>query len=383
MAALLCAAGSGVAAPAAGAPTWNIETVDSSGPGRYTSLRLDKEGNAHLIYVLEDEQDTLRYAFRDHVLNRWFTMQVARGSGACSLTLDSKQRPQISYVDAGTASGSKLHYARWDGSAWKKEDLRLSSEIIAYYNSIALDQADRPSLTFYEYRGPRDSNIAIRLRNVMFNGSGWDVRTVDPASGSGKFNSMVAGPDGNPRIAYANVAAGTESIRYAEWNGTAWVREIIEGLRENQGQAVGYSAAIAVYKDGTPHITYMNESVPQVRYAVRRNGKWEVTTVARLAGVGYPDRNSIALDDNGNPYIGYYDAGASTLTVAFQRGGKWGLVGVDTGAGFTSSLQIANGELWISYTDDTNGGVKVARMPLSSLWSAADPGPDHSPDAKR
>jgi hypothetical protein len=122
----------------------------------------------------------------------------------------------------------------------------------------------------------------------------------------------------------------------------------------------------------------MNETVPQLRYAVRRNGKWEVKIVDRLVGVGYPDRNSITLDEEGQPYISYYDAGTSNLKLAFEHGGRWLIGSVDSGAGFTSSVQIANGELWISYTDDLNGGVKVARIPLSTLWDVADPSRDGS-----
>jgi hypothetical protein len=380
---LLLAMGCGGAQAASAPAAWEIETVDHTGPGRYTSMRIDKDGNAHLVYVIEEADNSLKYAFWDHALKRWFTMLVDRSVGACSLTLDSRQRPHISYADAGTASGSKLHYAYWDGVAWKKEALRLNSDVIAYYSSISLDADDHPSLTFYEYRGPKGSDLSIRLRNVMFNGSVWDVRTVDGTAGSGKFNSMAAGPDGFPRIAYANVAAGTESIRYAAWNGTSWTPEIIEGLQQNNGEAVGYSAAIAVYKDGTPHIAYMNESLPQLRYAVRRNGKWQIKIVGRLAGIGYPDRNSIALDNDGNPYVGYYDAGNATLKLAFEHGGEWVVGRVDSGGGFTSSVQIANGEIWISYTDDSNSGVKVAKTQLRALWGLADVPKDGSADARK
>ena len=47
------------------AADWKIETVDSSGAGMFTSLKIDKFGNAHVAYVPEAEGHPLKYAFRD------------------------------------------------------------------------------------------------------------------------------------------------------------------------------------------------------------------------------------------------------------------------------------------------------------------------------
>jgi len=37
----------------------------------------------------------------------------------------------------------------------------------------------------------------------------------------------------------------------------------------------------------------------------------------------------------------------------------------EAGSGATSSMQIAQGTLWISYADETRGGLKVAHRALS------------------
>jgi len=136
--------------------------------------------------------------------------------------------------------------------------------------------------------------------------------------------------------------------------------EAFDGREQND--LVGYSAAIAVDKDDNPHITYMNYSTPGLKYAVRKNGQWEVQGVDRLSGVGYPDRNSIAIDDEQRPYIGYYDAGKGILKMAHRDGQKWITEIVDSNfAGFTSSLDVKQGNIWISYADESNDGLKVAR----------------------
>src|SRR5580704_17328425 len=81
------------------AADWQVELVDQSGPGKFSSLKIDRDGNAHLAYVVDDGKDSLKYAFWDHTLNRWFIMVVAQGASFSSLALDSKQRPHISYAD--------------------------------------------------------------------------------------------------------------------------------------------------------------------------------------------------------------------------------------------------------------------------------------------
>ncbi len=147
--------------------TWQIDAVDTDGPGKFSSMKVDTAGNVHVAYVIDDDNRfPLKYAIWTASAKRWFTMTIAQSVGACSLTLDSKQHPHISYTDYGSMSGSKLRYAHWDGQMWRFEALRLNSDTIAYYNSIALDLKDNPTLSFYEYRGALDTDFRIRLRTV-------------------------------------------------------------------------------------------------------------------------------------------------------------------------------------------------------------------------
>jgi len=346
---------------------WEIAKVDTGGVGKSSSLKIDRDGNAHVAYVIEDgNRYPLKYAYWDHQTKRWFTMQVAEAVATCSLALDSNQRPHISYVDFGTASGAKLRHASWDGAKWNLEALPLNSDTVAYYSSIVIDSQDRPSISFYEYRGPRDSDFKIRLRNVTWNGKYWELRTVDPQEGSGKFNAMAIDSRGRIHLGYANVSTGTAGVRYAVWDGSSWIVENVDGPEQTTRSAVGYSIAIAVDPQGDPHLTYMNETTPSVRYAVRKNGKWRIETITGLAGVGYPDRNAIALDDEGRPYISYYDSGRGTLSLAHYDGQKWLVAIIDSnGAGFTSSLALSDGTVWISYADEGGNGLKVAHGRMS------------------
>jgi hypothetical protein len=342
---------------------WQIQMIDTGGPGKYSSLKIDKEGNAHVAYVIDEGSHyPLKYGFWDHVLRRWFVMTVEQNASFCSLTLDSQQHPHISYADAGGGSGAKLRYASWDGRAWKREAIPLTSDVVGYYTSIALDANDRPSISFYEYRGPKGTDIAVRMRVVAWDGKHWLVNTIDDQNQSGKFNALAIDSKGHKHLVYANVNALTTGMRYAYWDGKAWLLEIFDGPEQNALGYVGYAAALALDRDGDPHASYMNYSTPAVKYAVRKNGRWKVELVERLAGVAYPDRNGITVDDHGDPYMSYYDSGRGTLRLAHLAESKWMVETVDSGAcGYTSSVQVDRGSIWISYADEASGGLKVAR----------------------
>jgi hypothetical protein len=349
--------------------------VDESGPGHFTSMKIDAQGNVHLAYVLEQDGHQLKYAFWDHVLDKWFIMPLAGGASFCTLTLDSKQHPHISYADHGTGKGAKLRYTHWEGGAeWKMLPVSpLNDSTVSYYTSIALDAQDHPYFSYYDYL-TSDGSQALRLRSVSWVDNHWEVRVVDARPGSGKFNSIAVDSAGHPHIAYANVKAETMSLRYASWDGAAWKTETLEGAQVQTGM---WSVSLIIDSKDNPHIAYTDVSHRLVKYATRKNGVWNFEVVDALAKEGYPDRNGIALDEFGNPYVSYYDYGRGILKIASRRNGQWyneTLAG--NYSGYTSSLQIHDNMLWVSFADDGGASVKVARRPLDTpALPPVPPGP--------
>jgi hypothetical protein len=337
---------------------WKRETADAGGGGKFSSLKIDTAGNAHVAYV-DDARHLLRYAFWDHQLGKWFTTTLGASSGFCSLTLDSKEQPHISYIDYGT---NRVKYTYWDGVKWRTQAIDIKAKDISYYTSITLDEADRPTITYYEYWG-QGEDYRLNLRAVSWTDGYWQVRTIDSTPGSGKFNFAVRDSLGQLHVAYGNVKSENASLRYARWDGQEWHTTILEGFGVS-----GYSAwseAIAIDDANTPHIAYTDEQTNLVKYAVLQNGKWRIEVVGAISRVGYPDRNGIAIDGSGNVYISYYDAGQGTLRLAWRTEGRWTSEIIDQGfAGFTSSLQIHKGVLYVTYLDDSGSSLQFAHRPV-------------------
>jgi hypothetical protein len=335
---------------------WRVSVVDPTAIGKFSSLRIDNYGNAHVSYV-DDAQLVLKYSFWDHSLNKWFSQTLDRSRGYCSLALDSKQRPHISYLAYGDG---QLKYAHWTGSAWEKSVIRVNAKVIDYYTSISVDAADNPRISFYEYWGTGEDYL-LNLRVVSWNGQFWSVNTIDSTPGSGKFNSIAIDSKGNPHVAYANVKSENASMRYAYWNGKAWQVEVLEGT--GSGYAA-FSVALALDKDDVPHVAYTDATNRLLKYATRRDGKWQIQVVDSLAEVAYPDRNGITVDAQGRPYITYYDGGRGMLKLASRRDQKWAIGIIDNNsAGFTSSVQVDQTAIWVTYADQ-GSGLKCARASL-------------------
>jgi hypothetical protein len=343
---------------AAKAGGWEIGIVEGSTGGEFSSLRFDKYGNGHVSYV-GGPKSSLQYSFWDHNLKKWFTTPLDFADGFCSLVLDSKQYPHISYPVNG-----KLKYAYWDGSSWQTQSIALPTKLLAFYTSISLDLNDKPSITYYEVDGPSGEQVA-HLRVVTRRENVWELVTADQTYGAGKFNSIAHDSLGRPHIAYAAVIYEHSSLRYAHWDGTNWNNEILEGA----GVPGTYRQAVMLILDkhDIPHIAYSDLNHSIVRYATKVAGKWQMETVDSVGKVGYPDRNGIALDEDGTPYISYYDAKAGVLKLAHRKDQKWLVEVVDSGyAGFTSSLQIHEGMIWLTYSPGNGAGLKYARRRIES-----------------
>ena len=335
---------------------WEIGYVDESIGGNYSSLQIDKYGNAHVSYA-EESENVLQYSFWDHNLQKWFTTTLDRATGFCSLVLDSKQHPHISYPQYG-----KLRYAYWDGSTWRKQTIPVPAKNITFYTSISLDANDDPSISYYEVAAASGIEL-LRLRVVTWNRSFWEVRTVDSDNGSGKFNSLAIDSAGRPHVAYANVTYQNSSLRYARWNGKAWNNEILEGA----GVPGTYRQAVTLILDkhDVPHIAYSDVLDRIVKYATQFDGKWRIEAVEPVGAIAYPDRNGLALDEHDTPYISYYDGKSGVLKIAYRKEQKWLTEVVDRGfVGFTSSLQIHDGTIWLTYSGGPGGGLKFARRRL-------------------
>ena len=293
--------------------SWSIETVDKNGTrGWDTSIALDDRGYPHISYHNYTNHN-LTYARWNG--SAWIVESVDGNSWNPSMALDSHGNPHISYVNGTDAD---LKYAKWNGTAWIIETVDYPGRVgsVGSYSSLALDGNDNPHISYQNWTSTTDT----QLKYAKWNGSAWNIEVVESGGGSLRARTSLAlDSNNNPHISYCEWFnwSGPERncyIKYARWNGSAWNIETVDFAGD-----VGGRNSIALDSNDNPHVSY-SESIDDdtLKYARRTKDSWNIETVDLNLLVG---SLSLALDTNDNPHVSYSDLTNEDLKYAKKGGG--------------------------------------------------------------
>ncbi len=210
---------------------------------------------------------------------------------------------------------------------------------ISIGTSLRLDGAGRPHVSY-------SAGAFLDLRYAWYDGTAWISETLDNNAG---VNSLALDSDGRPHIAYDDWTSG--ELKYAYYDGAAWQIDNVD---------LGGTASLALDAVGRPHIAYHGNN-NDLRYAYNDGSDWITETVDNAAPGWY--YTSLALSTLGRPHISYYDAAGGDLKYAYNDGSAWHLATVDSAGdvGTDSSLSLdAAGHPHIAYYDATRGDLKYA-----------------------
>ena len=264
--------------------------------------------------------------------------------GYTSLALDGSGNPAVSYFDA---INHVLKYAFWNGTDWDIRTVDDSSEWVGMYTSVVFDSSDHPCISYYD-----DTNGCLKY--AAWNGSSWDIQVIDSGVRLGMYASLALDSSGNPAVAYHD--NGNADLKYAAFDGTNWNIQIVDSVGY-----VGYYASLALDGDDNPHISYRDYPNGILKYAYHNGTGWLIQTVDSDGDVGFS--TSIAVDYSGNPHISYRDNTNLDLKYAAWDGAGWEIETVDSSGDtgrWTSIALDSAGNPRISYHDNTNGDLKYA-----------------------
>ena len=332
---------------------WKAETIDNQ--GAFTAIAIDISGSLHVSYV---GQSGVQYAFRPANGTKWFRQAIDKGNSYTSIALDAGGNPHICYTSYGM-----LKYASFGKRGWNPpQQVGSGSGNIMFSCSVAVAPTGVAHLLWYQvtYGGADYYHVKhAELRNGL-----WEARTVDFDLETGKWNSMRLDANGTPHIAYSAYRQGEQ--KYASWNGREWSVSTVDSRRRStsktEGQQPGYGNSIAISKDGTPFISYMDEG--RLKLARRDGETWSVEVVDQVSsGRQWSDyRTSLVLDSAGRPHIAYEDVG--TVKHAYFDGNKWRIQTIipsgPEGSRFASMAIDSRDTLHISYRDPVDGSLRLA-----------------------
>jgi hypothetical protein len=345
----------------AATPKWDIQVIDMGNVDRSSSIALDSIGNPHICYSEatyfsygSSQANPMKYA---SIVGKNWTIQIIDNYGYFpSLAFDLSGYPHISYVHLSRFIGenSTLNYASWNGSAWNiqtVEEYNYYSDSGLTHTNMVLDSSGNPHITYIV-----DSPRLVSLKYAFWNGSAWNIQTIDQGIAFNQSPNLVLDSKNNPHITYAYAYTDkdklygstydTEGLKYASWNETEWDIQII-------AKPAG-SCSLVLDKNDNPHVSYGSSN--GLAYAILNGSKWEVQTIAE--GEWGAD-TSLSLDSNGYPFICYNHF--PNLKYAFWNGTDWTIGRIDynnnvrANYGLVAVVLDSYGNPHVSYTNDSGG----------------------------
>ena len=156
------------------------------------------------------------------------------------------------------------------------------------------------------------------LKYAHWDGTVWQVETVDSTGDVGEDTSIALDSQGYPHISYKDQTWGDEKLKYAYKDASGWHIETIDTSLSYWGVGT-WKEGLALDADDYPHIVYYDKTNDDLRYAYKDGSGWH-TEVIDANGDFYC---SIVLDDDGYPHVGYLYAGDGVIKYAYKDSEGW------------------------------------------------------------
>ncbi|MBN1582574.1 MAG: VWA domain-containing protein, partial [Anaerolineae bacterium] len=313
---------------------------DDDGNSSYPSLSIAPDGTPYVAWYGYGETSEEIY------IRRWSGsswQEVGAGSasgGGISDDEGASWHPSLAIAPDGTPyvawhnyedGDAQIYVRRWSGSSWQEVGAGSASGDGISNNgtgswspSLAVAPDGAPYVAWWDFGGG-DAEIYVR----RWVGGSWQEVGAGSASGGGISDnvgssadpSLVIAPDGTPYIAWRDGSGGDDEIYVRRRVGGSW-QEVGAGsasgggISDNAGNSV--HPAMAVAPDGTPYVTWFDNSSGSYEIYVRRwvGGSWQEVGAGSASGGGISGgdgssvRPSLAIAPDGTPCVAWRDDGA-------------------------------------------------------------------------
>jgi len=259
---------------------WQTQQIDTGNglTGEYTSIALDASENPHVSYYYQS--DTLRVADFDGT--DWNIADADPVEGGCftDIAFNGQDNPGVSHHDWGDS----LRYAWFDGTDWHAEE--ILGDGAGHGTALIYDLSDHPVIAFYH---------ESKLQVAWHTGSEWWISVVDESSAIiGVEPEMILGNSMQPVISYSDNT--NEDLKLARFNGSDWEIETIDG---DSRSGMDSSMTHDIY--GNLYISY--RCISPLKLAWEDQGEWNIQALPTTdSGID----SAVVLTSQRLPLIAYW-----------------------------------------------------------------------------
>ena len=269
---------------------WEKQKIeDDSGSllDRSTSLAIGKNDQPQIVYNRFTNMWGEHITHKEWVGSMWQTtyLRDMTFTGFTNIALKSNDDPCISYYDWGD-----IYYTCRTGESWSSARHIAQvplGERETYYHSLAVADDDTPHIS-YCYYGSK-----LGYFTLVDGSKEW---TIVDGQGTGMYSSIALDSHNHPHISYHDFENG--NLKYARWDGSQWQIETVDSVG-----ITGQFTSLALDVQDYPHISYIDATNDDLKYAYWDGSQWQIETIDDSCTV-YP-YTSLALDDSGYAHIIY------------------------------------------------------------------------------
>jgi len=271
--------------------------------------------------------------------------------------------------DAGGRPLAAAHAWSFTTRTWQPVAVDQTG-VVGTFTSLAVDGSGRVHVSYED-----DTNGDLKYATCAAScttAASWHTVTVDQVGSVGQEGSLAVDGDGRVHVSYFDLTNGV--LKYATCaasctTATNWQTAVID-----HSWNVGYHTSLAVDGSGQVHVSYWDATNADLKYATCAAScttatSWQTVAVDQAGDVG--DYSSLAVDGDGRVHVSYLDFTNSDLKYATCAAScttatNWQTVPVDQSGGYDTSLGVdGNGRLHVSYLDPTNADLKYATCAAS------------------
>lgn len=297
-------------------------TVDASGAadvGEHTSIAIGADGLPVVAYRDATNGD-LKVLHCGNVACTAGNVATGVDTGApnvgtdASIAIGTDGLPLVSYVDVTNADLKVLHCGNAACTSGNQARVADPGPVgSATDTSLAIGVDGLPLISYWD--GDDADLLVIHCGDATCS-AGNQVTAVDSVGSVGDFSSLAIGTDGRPVVSYRDGTTG--HLKVAHCGDAACSSGNVVTPVDTAGGPLGYDTSIAIGGDGFPVVSYWNSPANDLKLVRCGNAACSAgNTVLTLDSAGAVGRHTaVALGVDGLPLVSYYDESNGDLKVA-------------------------------------------------------------------
>lgn len=321
--------------------SWNIETLDRFMCGKYTSLKLDRNGVLHLTY------------------RKWGASQEDIQNGFPDLTA--------------------VLYMNNLGGQWNRFEVVDTEGDVGRHTSLQLDSQGNPHVAYFFVAEDRENPPSIidpgNVKYAVKRGGNWQIETVDIGEYMGDFVGerviLILDSQDTPHLFYFDYGV-CEPDDTVECSRGHLCRDFCYTPPYGEGDNTNYCDEESCRNDSSSRLKHA--------WKDRTTGRWNIEVIDNDAGSNdYGDFATItaAFDSQGNIHLFYYNksyrfpggqSGQGGIIYMTNRGGRWTRELFKADGKFPSMVIDSSGYIHLIYQDLVEGNLMYTTNAPDGIW---------------